>query len=187
MNGIFSLPVLFQTLSSALSVLTAMLTPALLLSACGSFIISTSNRLGRVVDRVRKLSERMEELLRSDDPDVAFLEERMKMVQKHMELQSRRASLLMRTMVSLYYASGLFVLTSVSIGIVSIFSSNWSWVPVVFGVMGAIMLLVATIRLVTEAKLALEGLHEETDFLQKITTKHYERAQDSKSKDEFTA
>jgi hypothetical protein len=35
---------------SATAVLTAMITPAVLISACGSMILSTSSRLGRVVD-----------------------------------------------------------------------------------------------------------------------------------------
>jgi hypothetical protein len=168
MNPILGLPYLFQNLSSALQVLTAMLTPALLLSACGSFIISTSNRLGRVVDRVRKLSDRMEDLMKEHD-EAELIHERRAMIEKHLELQSRRASLLMRTMVSLYFASGLFVLTSVSIGVVAILSTKLYWIPVVFGVAGAFMLLVAAIRLVNEARMALDGLHDETEFLQRLT------------------
>jgi hypothetical protein len=39
-----------------------MITPAVLISACGSMILSTSSRLGRVVDRVRSLSDRLEEV-----------------------------------------------------------------------------------------------------------------------------
>jgi hypothetical protein len=174
MNSLIPLPLLFQNLSSALSVLTAMLTPALLLSACGSFIISTSNRLGRVVDRVRTLSVRMEELMQSD-MELALFEERRAVVQSQMEIQSKRASLLMRSLVALYFASGFFVLTSVSIGLVSIFSSKWAVIPVLFGVGGAVMLLVAAIRLITEARMALDGLHAETDFLQKLSLHYADR------------
>ena len=46
--------------AAAIAVLTAMITPAVLISACGSMILSTSGRLGRVVDRVRALSDRLE-------------------------------------------------------------------------------------------------------------------------------
>ncbi len=177
MNPLFSLPFNFQNLSSALNVLTAMLTPALLLSACGSFIISTSGRLGRVVDRVRKLADRMAEVV-DKETDPQLREERKAMINKHMQLQSKRASLLMRTMVSLYIASGLFVLTSVSIGFVSIFSAKWAVIPVVLGVMGALMMLVAAIQLVSEARMALDGLHDETDFLLRITEAHAIRRRD---------
>jgi hypothetical protein len=54
-----------EELSSAVSVLTAMITPAVLISACGALILSTSTRLGRVVDRVRLLIERFEETMKT--------------------------------------------------------------------------------------------------------------------------
>ena len=47
---------------NALAILTAMITPAVLISACGALIFSTSTRLGRVVDRVRSLSRAFQEL-----------------------------------------------------------------------------------------------------------------------------
>src|SRR5258708_7482594 len=59
--------------ATAIAVLTAMITPAVLISACASMILSTSSRLGRVVDRVRSLADRLEELhLRSDRGDSAM-------------------------------------------------------------------------------------------------------------------
>ncbi|MDQ3255654.1 MAG: DUF2721 domain-containing protein, partial [Acidobacteriota bacterium] len=61
--------------SSALAVLTAMITPAVLISACGTLILSTSARLGRVVDRVRVLADRFEELATSQQ-ELALPEER---------------------------------------------------------------------------------------------------------------
>ena len=54
-----------ETLSSALAVLTAMITPAVLISACGALILSTSTRLGRVVDRVRMLIDSFEEMTKT--------------------------------------------------------------------------------------------------------------------------
>jgi hypothetical protein len=50
--------------ADALAVLTAMITPAVLISACGALIFSTATRMGRVIDRVRFLSARFEELAR---------------------------------------------------------------------------------------------------------------------------
>ena len=44
-------------LSVAVAVLSAMITPAVLISACGSLLIATSNRLGRVVDRTCEVSQ----------------------------------------------------------------------------------------------------------------------------------
>jgi hypothetical protein len=67
-----------EALSSAVAVLTAMITPAVLISACGALILSTSTRLGRVVDRVRMLIERFEEMMnmQQDEGGVELFEER---------------------------------------------------------------------------------------------------------------
>jgi len=66
-----------EVLSSALAVLTAMITPAVLISACGALILSTSTRLGRVTDRVRLLIDRFEEMMRNqEDEGVEMFEER---------------------------------------------------------------------------------------------------------------
>ena len=56
-----------------------MITPAVLISASGTLILSTSERLGRVVDRVRSLSDRLQELSRGDT-EVEFLKERRVML-----------------------------------------------------------------------------------------------------------
>ena len=49
-----------NVLNSTIEFLTAMVTPALLISATGSLVLSTSTRLGRVVDRVRELEKRLQ-------------------------------------------------------------------------------------------------------------------------------
>src|SRR5215510_2000298 len=50
-----------------LTLLSAMITPAVLISACGTLIFSTSNRLGRIVDRVRELGGLLQQLAGSED------------------------------------------------------------------------------------------------------------------------
>src|SRR6476469_1115761 len=95
----------FQSLPSALTILTSMITPALLLSATGTFILSTSNRLGRVVDRVRVISEKMEELIHgSSSPEM--MQERKEMLIGQLSQLSLRADLLQRTLTVFYMASG---------------------------------------------------------------------------------
>ena len=66
---------LVKSPSAALTVLASMITPALLLSACGTFVLSTSNRLGRVIDRVRALSDMMEDIMQ-EDRRIELLDER---------------------------------------------------------------------------------------------------------------
>ena len=43
-------------ISTPAAVLSAMITPAVLISAAGTLVLSTSNRLSRVVDRIRVLA-----------------------------------------------------------------------------------------------------------------------------------
>ncbi len=58
-----------DALNSTIEFLTAMVTPTLLISATGSLVLSTSTRLGRVIDRVRDLEQRLSELIVVQNPD----------------------------------------------------------------------------------------------------------------------
>src|SRR5687767_725731 len=110
-------------MSSAIAVLTAMITPAVLISACGSMILSTSARLGRVVDRVRALSDRVEEM--AENPvDTEVARERQAVIFSQLDRLTSRARILQRSMVTFYVALGLFVATSVAIGAVGIFGDQ---------------------------------------------------------------
>ncbi|HYY56237.1 MAG TPA: DUF2721 domain-containing protein, partial [Pyrinomonadaceae bacterium] len=108
-----------EGLSSALAVLTAMITPAVLISACGTMILSTSTRLGRVVDRVRQLSDKLEELAHAKS-EVELYEERRTVIFSQLDKLTSRARLLQRCMTVFYMALGIFVSTSVAIGAVAV-------------------------------------------------------------------
>ncbi|HEV2905638.1 MAG TPA: DUF2721 domain-containing protein, partial [Pyrinomonadaceae bacterium] len=82
-------------LSASLAVLTAMITPAVLISASGTMILSSSVRLGRVVDRVRSLSDRLLEISREDHAE-EFLEERRAMLYDQLDKLTSRSRLLQR-------------------------------------------------------------------------------------------
>jgi len=150
---------------SAIAVLTAMITPAVLISACGSMILSTSSRLGRVVDRVRSLSDRLETIAeRNDRGDAAT--ERQKLIFQQLDKLTSRARLLQRCMVTFYLSLGMFVATSVAIGIVP-FTGNprYNLVPVALGLAGACFLFYGSVLLIFEARLALSTIHGEMDFI----------------------
>jgi hypothetical protein len=84
-------------LATALEVLSAMSSPALLIAACGTLILSTSNRLMRVVDRVHNWSDQFEALVEADGPD-ALAREKRAMVFAQLGETTRRARLLQRGM-----------------------------------------------------------------------------------------
>lgn len=160
-----------ETLTSALSVLSAMITPAVLISACGTLVLSTSTRLGRVVDRVRALSASFEEMSQSETP-VDLLEERRAMIFQQLDMLTTRARLLQRCMTIFYLALGIFVATSVLIGVVAVSGAYYSFLPVILGLIGACFLFYGSILLIFEARFALRGIHAEMDFIWKMG-KHY--------------
>lgn len=51
-----------DALTLGLTILTAMITPAVLISGCGTLVLSTSSRLGRIIDHVRDLADSFEQL-----------------------------------------------------------------------------------------------------------------------------
>jgi Protein of unknown function (DUF2721) len=157
------------------TVLTTMITPAVLISACGALILSTSVRLGRVVDRVRALSDRLEELAQKAPGDIVLYEERLELTFTQLDLLTSRARHLQRAMTTFYIALGLFVGTTVTIGFVGItgkLGGQFNWLPVVFGMVGAGLLFVGTVLLGFESTLALRSIHSEMDFLWTIGTHH---------------
>jgi Protein of unknown function (DUF2721) len=153
-----------EGLATSLEVLTAMITPAVLISASGTMILSTSTRLGRVVDRVRSLSDRLQELPH-DDAQADFLEEKRAMIFDQLDKLTSRSRLLQRALTTFYLAVGVFVATSVAIGVVSLFNGRFAWVPVSMGLVGAFFLFYGSMLLVFEARLALSTTHAEMDFI----------------------
>lgn len=159
-----------DTFPITLDVLTAMITPAVLISASGALILSTSLRLGRVVDRVRTLSDRFEELAHSD-ADVELLGERRALIFDQLDKLTSRARLLQRSITALYSSLGVLVGTSVAIGLVAV-AGRYQWIPVVLTLIGIGFLFYASILLILEARLALAGVHAEMDFLWKLGQHH---------------
>jgi hypothetical protein len=160
-----------ETAQNALAVLTAMITPAVLISACGALIFSTSTRMGRVVDRVRTLSERFENLAKHPEQDDMF-EERRALIFGQLDRQTSRARLLQRAMLFFYIALSTFVATSVSIAIVAAVARNFTWVAVGLGLIGSFFMLYASVLLVIESRMALGAIMSEMDFVWKVSTKY---------------
>jgi hypothetical protein len=151
--------------SSAIAVLTAMITPAVLITACGSMILSTSTRLGRVVDRVRQLSDRLEAMTDEESSREEVMERQATIFQQLDKLTSR-ARILQRSMVVFYLSLGMFVATSVAIGIVGFArDQRYNVIPVGMGILGACFLCYGSILLIFEARLALATINHEMDFI----------------------
>ena len=157
-----------QDLSGALAVLTAMITPAVLISACGSLILSTASRMARTVDRVRSLIDRLDELAHTND-EVALFEDRRKVLFQQLELAAKRNRLLQRAMVTFYLALTAFVATSVFIGLVAVTGRGYEWLPAVLGLIGACFLFYGSVLLIFETRLAHQAIFGEMDFILRLS------------------
>src|SRR2546430_2727926 len=153
-------------ISNPQSVLAAMITPAVLISACGSLILATSERLNRAVVRSRELSAELVEVARKTDSEEEIEEER-RMLFVQLDFVTTRARLLQRALSRLYGAVGVFIGTSVAIGIVAATGALFALVPIALGLLGGALLLYASALLVKESRFALAGLNAEMDFVLK--------------------
>lgn len=158
-----------------IDVLTSMITPAVLISACAALILSTSVRLGRVVDRVRALSDRFEEMAHKEPGQVVLFEERLELTFTQLDWLTSRARHLQRAMTAFYLALQMFVATSVAIGLFGLTGAStvqFHWIPVVVGMLGAAMLFGGALLLGFESTLALRAIEQEMDFLWKLGQHH---------------
>lgn len=151
---------MIPTLPNALTVLSAMITPAVLLSACSSLIIATTGRLNRAVDRTRELSRQFREL---DCNDESVQHERHVLFMQ-LDYSTTRSRLLQRALAVLYYCVGAFVATSVAIAAVTIGGHGFA-LPIAVGVGGSSLLLYASLVLVRESRIEVVALEAEMDYV----------------------
>jgi hypothetical protein len=157
--------------ATALGVLTAMITPAVLISACGALIFSTGTRLGRVVDRVRALAAKFEELARNPQAD-EMADERRALLYAQLDRQTSRARLIQRSMVAFYTALSIFVGTTVAIAVTNAVARNYTWVAVLLGLVGAMFMLYGSVLLIVESRLALAAILSEMEFVSKVSGRY---------------
>ena len=149
----------------AISVLSAMITPAVLISACGSLILATSDRLSKAVARTREISSAL--MPRASDQRAEDREEERRMLFVQLDFATTRSRLLQRALSRLYAALAFFVGTSVAIGLVAITSAAFTLIPIALGLFGAGLLLYAAFVLIKESRFALAAVYEEMEFMWK--------------------
>jgi hypothetical protein len=148
--------------SNTITILSAMITPVVLILASGSLILTTSQRLSRVIERTRKLTDWIRELADTNAGKDSVHDEVMILFQQ-LSKNARRAKLLQRAMACLYITLSIFVATSISIGVVDISKAQYTWIPVVLGILGALLLFYASILLIKESKIAISAVNQEMD------------------------
>jgi hypothetical protein len=147
-------------LQSVVGVLSAMITPAVLILACGSLIMTTSSRLIRAIDRIREMAHEIEQ-----SADAGDTGDKRRFLFSQLERSTTRARMLQRALTRLYVAVGLFIATSVAIGMISLAHLSFTWIPLVLGLAGAGFLFSASLLLIIESRIALSVTIADMDFL----------------------
>ncbi len=132
------------------AILTAMLAPALLMTATASLLVSANARLARVVDRLRTLLAARKNACDS----LPYHDEQ---IRRHRQ----RAELVLRACKMLYLAMGSFVCTSLALAFDALLRSRLGPLPTVLAVFGVIFLLVACYSMWQEVRLSINSFDHE--------------------------
>lgn len=153
-------------MASVLAVLSAMITPAVLISACASLTISTSNRLARAMDRTRKLSSQLRDMFQGQ---VSTAEHgQMMFTFEQIQMSVRRARLLHRALAALYAALGVFIATSIAIGVIQLTRQPIGWLPTALSMFGVGLLLYASLLLGAETIIARRAIDAEMALIVRL-------------------
>jgi hypothetical protein len=145
-------------------VLSAIITPAVLISASGMLVLSTTQRMGRLIDRSRSFTDIMLKPSAPDDPHMPQQEVVHRMIADQLVLLSQRVRLLNVAVTSLFVAIGLFVATSFAIGICA-WLALYEWIPVIFEMVGIGTLLCSSVVLIRESRLQVSATLRELAIL----------------------
>ena len=147
--------------------LSAMITPAIFMTANGSLIISTSNRMSRVVDRIRVLNDRGDELCRGASA-LDFADLRRAHISDQLERLAWRGDRVRYALTLLYLAFASFVGTSLALAVDTLLGNRIEAIPTALSVIGVTLLMMASVNLVREAHAALASNRREIAFFRDL-------------------
>jgi hypothetical protein len=148
-------------------VLSTMIAPALFMTATGSLIISTNNRLSRVVDRFRVIIVAIERIS-APASDVDLPELRQTYLREELENLRHRSRRIRTASALLYLAFATFVGSSLAIGLDLILPFHIFNVPTILSLLGVGCLFSASINLFLETRMAVRTVDRELAFLDSI-------------------
>ena len=131
-------------MTSAQSVIAAMITPALLILASGSLIATALVRLARVVDRSRVLLATVDTAAGADVPAL----------RSALALHQRRAAFAGRSVAFFFLAVIAFVAGCLFIGIERVAGDSVAWIPISLTIAGMLTLIAGAGYMVAESRLS---------------------------------
>ncbi len=139
----------------ALAIVSAMLTPAILILAAGSLANSTLVRLARTVDRTRQL------IIEGDAFHRTGNRKALAIISERLAGQVRRAELVRKALGGYYLAIALFLLASLVIALNQIFGDKYPYAGPIIVIVGGAVLFLATAAIVIEVNISAGTLREE--------------------------
>lgn len=147
----------------AVTFLAAMITPAILIVACASLISSCLMRLGRVIDRVRVLAQLAEDIRLGKCTEHPT--ERRREIGVEFLFYQRRGKLIMIALGLQYGTVGFFVATSIGVAVDLLLGGLMPFIPVLFSILGISLLLLSSLILLYENRLAFQSMQREIQFV----------------------
>lgn len=137
-----------------LGLIQAMVTPAVMISACGLLLLTLTNKLGRIIDRIRVLNAEGRATGPEEDPV------RRLSIKNQIDQLVRRAVLLRDACGLLFLAVTVFVVTSLCVGL-SGFGLVFEVLMLVFFVVGLVIVVWAGILAYMEIRASHSVVLEE--------------------------
>lgn len=142
----------------AVLIISAMITPALLILGSGSLVATALVRLARAIDRSRMVA-----LTSTEDANrLGWTSEKVSAWQNR---YGRRAMLAEQSVASLFAAIGLFILGCLSIAVDYRVGDSLTWLPVGLTIAGMLAMLFGAFLMVAECRLASRQIREEVACL----------------------
>ncbi len=138
--------------SAAIAIISAMITPSLLILASGSLVASALMRLGRSVDRSRALVAQIE---------AGQAKVPREMLMRWFARYEQRGLNAERAIALFFAAVAVFVLDCLSIAVDRAFHGSIAWLPVSLTILGMIFLLLGSGFMVAESRLGGAQIREE--------------------------
>ena len=151
----------------AYQTLSAMISPALFMTATGSLVISTSNRMSRIVDRIRVLNDLGDSLCRGAST-LDFQGHRIDHVADQLRQLEWRSDCIRYALSMLYLAFCGFVGSSLTLALDVQLKHLIHFVPTSFAVLGTLLMLAACVNMFREAIVALRSNRSEIRFYREL-------------------
>lgn len=141
--------------SSAMAVIAALITPAILILGAASLVASVLGRMARVVDRARTLTTLVHE---GNWEKIGASREQMRF---WLERHAQRARYAERSIALLYGAVVLFIAACLAIVLDQETGGRLSWLPTSLALLGTVLLLVGATWMVAESRLSGAQIQDE--------------------------